>query len=192
MKKKTRTCRYLCLILLLAMPAMKSQAQMLGVKTNALGWGAWGSMNLGVEVGFARQWSAEVSAIYNPFAWKENKKTNLWGVQPEVRFWPRHKFAGHFVGIHGHYAQYDWGVKTYVYKGDLFGVGASYGYALMLAKRWNLEGTVGFGFNRLRHDAIFIRKEGPLSQVPYYSENKWGLTKAGITITYFINTTRKP
>lgn len=186
-KKRTKTGRHLCLILLLALalPAMKSEAQVLGVKTNALAWGAWGSFNLGAEVGFAKQWTFGVDAIYNPYAWKDEKKTHVWGIQPEVRFWPRYKFAGHFIGLHGHYAQYDWGVKKYIYKGDLFGGGISYGYAWMICERWNIEATAGFGYTKLDHDSKYVRGD-KTNHVPFSSENKWGLTRAGISITYII------
>lgn len=195
-KKRTKTARRLCLILLLALalPAARSEAQVLGVKTNALGWGAWGTLNLGVDVGFAKQWTFEVDAFYNPFTWQDNKKTHIWGFQPEVRFWPRYKYAGHFLGLHGNYAQYDWGLHKYRYKGELWGGGISYGYAWMISPRWNIEATVGFGYTRLDNSERYWRQD-PALRSPYYDyyspvgpsvENKWGLTRAGISVTYFI------
>lgn len=87
------------------------RGQILGVKTNIPAWGYYGNINAGAELGFARQWSFSVEGAYNPFSWGGGKKTNLLAVtvQGEVRYWPRYKFARHFVGMHGHNGQYDWG-----------------------------------------------------------------------------------
>ena len=112
-------------------------------------------------------------------------KSNLWLVQPEVRFWPRHKFAGHVFGIHGQYGQYDWSMRKMGYVGDFKGAGVSYGYAFMFHERWNVEGTIGFGWNRLD----FANRYDPSDRQSCFgpaSRDYWGITKIGIRFTYFI------
>lgn len=184
-ERRIRIFIFVSLFLFLALPATEAEGQVLGVKTNALAWGAGGSFNVGVDWGFAKQWSLELDAIYNPFTHGDGKKTNVWGFQPEVRFWPRYKYAGHFLGLHGHYAQYDWGLWKYRYKGDLVGGGLSYGYAWMLGDRWNIEATAGFGYTRLDHMHKYDRKDSSV-HYPAGVENKWGLSRIGISVTYFI------
>jgi len=175
--------RYSFFLFTMLIFAGKAEAQILGVKTNIPAWGT-ASLNAGIEFGFADQWSAEVNGLYNPFSWSEGKKTNIWAVQPEIRFWTMHRFAGHFFGIHGHYAMYDWGLKKYRYKGDLYGGGISYGYAWMINKRFNIEGTLGFGYTRVENEYRYDRKDSQ-TYLPPDPRNYWGLSKAGISITYF-------
>ena len=94
-----------------------ADAQTAGVTTNVLGWAAL-SPNIGVEVGFARQWSVSIDGLVNPWTRSNGRKSNLWLARPEIRFWPRHKFAGHVFGIYGQYGQYDWSMRTMGYTGD--------------------------------------------------------------------------
>ena len=162
----------------------KAQAQIIGVKTNVPAW-ATASLNAGVELGFADQWSFEVNGLYNPFSWSEGKKTKVWAVQPEIRFWTIHRFAGHFLGIHAHYAMYDYGLKKYRYKGELYGVGFAYGYAWMINKRFNIEATLGFGYTRVENEYRYDRKDSQI-YLPPDPHDYWGLSKAAISISYFL------
>ncbi len=183
--ERTRKIRRLLLLssLLLLSPGVCLKAQVLGVKTNALAWGT-ASFNVGLEWGFARHWSFDVDGIYNPFSWNDGKKTHIWGFQPEVRWWPAHRFAGHFLGVHGHYAMYDWGLHKYRYKGQLWGTGVSYGYALMLSRSWNVEVNAGFGYTRLNDDYKYDRRDASITY-PAETREQWGLSRAGISFTYF-------
>ena len=183
-QQRLKFCRYSLLILSLLIFIEKADAQIIGIKTNIPPW-VTASINAGVEFGFADHWSVEVSGLYNPFSWSDGKKTNAWAIQPELRFWTIHRFAGHFLGLHAHYAVYDWGLKKYRYKGDLYGGGISYGYAIMINKRFNLEGTVGFGYTRVEDEYRYDRKDSQ-TYFPPNPRNYWGLSKAGISITYFL------
>ena len=168
-------------LLFVLFPPSRADAQTLGVKTDVLGWAAYGTMNLGVEVAFARHWSFELDGAYNPFTWSDRKKTHLWAVQGEFRYWFRHKFSGHFLGLHGHYGEYDWGIEKYRYKGDMYGGGVSYGYGWMLGRRWNIEGNVGFGLTRLDRDYKYDRRNERITY-PVSSKDVWGLSRVGIRI----------
>jgi len=187
MNLKQQRLRFYCytlFALVLILFTNKMQAQIIGVKTNIPAW-ATASLNAGVEFGFAEQWTIELNGLYNPFSWNDGKKTKAWAIQPELRYWTMHRFTGHFLGLHGHYAMYDWGLKKYRYKGDLYGGGISYGYAYMINKRINIEGTIGFGYTRLENDYRYDRQDSQI-YLPPNPRDCWGLSKVGISITYFL------
>ena len=171
------------LIALFCFP-FNAKSQVLGINTNALNW-VTGMPNIGLEVGFAKNWSWELDAGVNPFSLSEGRKTHFWGIQTEFKWWPRHNFSGHYIGIHGQYGMYDWGLWDYRYKGDLGGCGISYGYAWMVHKRWNIEGTIGFGWNLMGIDGKYDRRD-PLIYYGPDRHGQWGLTKIGIKVTYII------
>lgn len=185
MKKKNYLLAGSLVLLLVLLPSSRAGAQVIGLKTNALAWGAYGTLNLGAEVGFAKRWTFELDGAYNPFTHSDHKKTHMWALQGEFRYWFRYKFAGHFIGLHGHYGEYDWGVKKYRYKGDMFGGGISYGYSYMLGKRWSIEGNIGFGLTHLGRDYKYDRKDARITY-PIKDKDYWGPSRAGISITYFI------
>ena len=64
-----------------------------GIKTNLLGW-ATASPNLGLEWGFGRKSTLNVSGSFNPFEFNEGKQWKHWLVQPEYRYWFCEKFNG--------------------------------------------------------------------------------------------------
>lgn len=144
--KKLKLTVFLSALLMLA--PLTSNAQWLGVGTNVLGWAA-ATPNLGLDIGLSRHLALTVDGAYNPFNLGE-KKTNFWAVQPELRIYPRYRFAGHYIGIEGHYGEYhDFGLRNFAYRGNLYGAGLTYGYSWMLSKSWNLEGFIGIGYTYL-------------------------------------------
>ncbi len=188
---RSKTRRLIAAVLISLLTAVSQpdcHAQEIGVSTNGLSWVTL-SPNVGAEVALARKWSAGIDAIGNPFKWSDDRRTRFWQIQPEVRFWPRHKFAGHVFGIHGQYGQYDWARTDIRYNGYYYGGGISYGYALMIHECWNLEFFAGFGYNRLEHRNRYDRHDEDICFGPG-SDNWWGVTKAGIKITYFIRLRR--
>ena len=129
-----------------------ARAQFFAVKGNALGW-ATGTVNAGVEVAVAKQWSVEVAGYWSPIA-GEQFRARAWWVQPAVRWWRYEHFVGPFVAVHPAYGRYDVGGSRFHRRGWFAGLGASYGYTWLLRKRWNLtaEGGVGVYFMRDRRD----------------------------------------
>jgi hypothetical protein len=76
-----------------------------------------------------------------------------WTVRPELRF-RRGELAGHFVGIHLIFRQYDvrgrsillLGMESvYRYRGTAVGAGVSYGYNWSLTPSWGVEFDLGIG-----------------------------------------------
>jgi len=199
--------------------ASAGHAQKLAVKMNGLGlatfagFGQWSpTPNLGAEVALWPRWTIDIDGYINPFTFSDNKSTQFWAVQPELRFWFCNKFNGHFIGLHGQYADYqDFGTRTYIYDGHLAGLGLSYGYVLPLAYRWKLEFNLGAGWNSVNHDSKWLRGNPEKPDQPYlgypdyygkFFVNKdnqpagnvpcnihkdyWGITRAGVSIIFLI------
>lgn len=177
--------KLLLLIILSSCCWLPSQAQNWAVKTNAA-YLATTTLNLGTEVALSQRMTIEVLGMYNPFRFRDNKKMLFWGVQPELRWWTCRKFSGHFFGLHGHYGQYNAGVKTYRYDGWLAGAGISYGYQFVLGNRWNLELELGVGYARLNYDK-YLRECDCGKFIAHETKNYFGPTRMSITFSYFIN-----
>lgn len=153
--------------------------------------------NLGFELELARHWSLDLPVYYSPYnLFKETRKVRLLAVQPEVRYWFSDvSRRSHFVGLHGHVAGFNVAVNENGRYQDpdkpAWGLGVSYGYSMPLgeAKRWGLEFTLGAGFVRYRYDAYRNWENGPL----YHSDSGtyWGITRAGISLSYQWNSCKK-
>lgn len=165
-------------------------ARQFAVKTNVL-YDVTTSLNLGIEVALAPQWTLDISANYNPWKFGNGMRLKHWMIQPEVRYWLREKFAGHFFGLNAQYADYNVGgirflsdnMQSHRYQGKLYSVGLSYGYQWHLSSHWSMEATVGLGWLHLDYDKYPCASCGtPLSA----SKNYFGPTKAALSFIYFI------
>lgn len=170
------------------------------VKTNLLYGGLARTPNLGVEVGIAPRWTLELSGGYNPFNLKgseeDNRKLVHWIAMPEFRYWTCQRFNGHFLGVHALYSNYNIsnynlpllfgkGSKEYRFEGWAAGGGVSYGYSVILGKRWNLEFTVGVGVMYLKYDRYECLRCGKIEQRDG-SRLYFGPTKAGVTLSFLL------
>ncbi|HHV86381.1 MAG TPA: DUF3575 domain-containing protein [Petrimonas sp.] len=170
------------------------------VKTNLLYGIPSLTPNLGIEFGLGQKTSFEVFGSYNAWNVKgseiNNQKLAHWFVGPEFRYWFCERFNGHFTGIHGLYGEYNISGhdipvffngkihKEYRYQGNMIGVGISYGYEMILSKRFNLEFEIGAGYNYLKYDQFECKKCG--DKLSSEVENYFGPTKAAITLIYLI------
>ena len=91
-------------------------AQKYAVKTNLAYW-ATTTLNIGGEIALAPRMTLDMTANYNPFHFRGNKKIMHWAVQPEWRYWTCRRFMGHFIGVHAHGGKYNGGLKKYRYDG---------------------------------------------------------------------------
>lgn len=197
----------LILFMFAAVPATLS-GQKFAVKSNLL-YDVTTTINLGVEFAFSHKVTMDVSGNYNP--WKfGDARWKHWLVQPELRYWFCDKFNGHFIGLHGHYAEYNVGGFDFVptlgaitgkgfvggtsvkdslkdnrYQGYLWGAGLSWGYQWILGDRWNLEATIGGGYARMKDKKYPIADCGDMIRKKSY--DYWGLTKVGVAIIFFIH-----
>ncbi len=169
------------LLSLLAILPWTVQAQDISVKTNTLYWLAT-TPNAGMEIALSKKVTLDLSAAYNPWTFKNDKKMRFWLIQPEIKYWLCEKFEGHFFGTHLHGAQFFGGFNEKRYDGYLAGGGLTYGYDWILSPHWNLEAAIGVGYARLWY------KESPRIPCVKCYENKhknyFGPTKAAISLVY--------
>ena len=123
------------LLLLCSFPTL--HAQQLAVKTNGLMLAAM-APNIGCEFVVGERSSIDISAFgaVNIYG----NKAKMIGLLPEYRYWFNGRpMTREFVGIAALGVSYDitWGDR--IYQGDAAGAGITFGYALNLNRRLNVE-----------------------------------------------------
>lgn len=176
------------LVLLLLLYSAMAFAQKVAIKTNTAYWAST-TLNIGTEFALTPRMTLDLTANYNPFVFRDNKKIMHWAVQPEWRYWTCRRFMGHFVGVHAHYGRYNAGLKTYRYAGWFAGGGVSYGYQWILGKHWNLETELGVGYAYLDFDKYIRNQCGRFVDTGHH--NYWGPTKLSISLMYLFKTRTK-
>lgn len=188
----------LCVALLMALFAgMFASAQKVALKTNLL-YDATATVNAGIEIGLAPRWTLDISGNFNDWTMSHNRKWKHWLVQPEARYWFCERFSGHFIGIHAHGGEYNFGnLKNGIkflgsdfskltdnrYQGWYVGGGLSYGYAWILGKHWNLETELGIGYIYTRFDKYPCAECGEKIEEDA-SHHYFGPTKLALSIVY--------
>ena len=144
-----------------------------------------------------REYDADMPlAGYNPFKFNDGKKMKHWLVMPEVRYWTCEKFNGTFIGVHALGGQYNiagiklpFGIfpnlKDHRYDGYLYGGGLTLGHQWILNKRWSIEAAIGAGYARVHYDKYNCGECG--TKMETKNSNYWGVTKAALSIIYFIH-----
>ena len=159
---------YIPLILGLLTSYSVSAQNDVAIKTNVL-YDLTATINAGVEIGLAPRWTLDISGNFNAWDMKEDKKWKHYLVQPEARYWFCDRFMGHFLGIHAHGGQVNFGgIKNGIdflgsnfsnlsdrrYQGWFAGAGVAYGYAFVLGRHWNLELVLGVGYAYTKYDVF--------------------------------------
>lgn len=180
--------RSILLSLLLGTTAVSAQHSAL--KTNLLQW-ATTTPNASAEFALGRQFSIEIGGSYNAWKFGNGMKLNLYMARPEIRYWFCRKFEGHFLGVHGHYGHFNIGqipflpsMKDFIYRGDFYGGGLSYGYHWALGRRWGIEAVVGGGYINMKYGKYSCVECA--EKVGDYKQNYFGVTQAAINLIYFI------
>lgn len=177
--------------------------QNVAIKTNLLHW-ATVSPNLAVEIGLGKKVTLDLYGAYMPFEiTPNNSKWKHWLAQPELRLWTCEKFNGFFFGIHAMGGGFNWGnlnfppvaytfernlipaLKDHRYEGYFAGAGISIGYQWILGNRWNLELSVGGGYNHIWYKEFGAEKCAPLTVEG--RSNYIGPTKATLSIIFFFD-----
>ena len=166
---------------------------LLAVKNNII-YDAALVANLGVEIGFGRHFSVDIPVTYSPYTISRNYRMRTLSVQPDLRYYLKEGWRGHFFGIHGNFAYYNvvtpFNTKTRYQDRDgkhpLYGGGISYGYSLPFGKdsRWGMEFTIGAGYAYLDYDCFYNVNNG--AWFTKDTKHYFGIDKAGITIYYRI------
>lgn len=131
------------------------------IRTNML-YDAAAVPNLGIEFYLGKGWSIEASYMHG--WWDSDTKHRFWriyGADLTVRKYFGRKaqekpLTGHHLGIYGQAFTYDfeWGGKGYLggkpggylWDGCNYAVGLEYGYSLPVARRLNIDFTIGAGY----------------------------------------------
>lgn len=151
--------------------------------------------NLGVEISPWSHWSLDIPIWYSPYNITSIRNIRLLAAQPEIRWWPKEAMSGHFIGLHTHVAGFNVALNDHTRYQDpnhaLWGVGLSYGYAISLGKseHWGLEFNIGVGFAKYQYDAYRNWSNGPKFESG--SGCYWGITRAGVTLSYKWDLSRK-
>lgn len=183
------TIRFIVLLWLFGY-AFIASAQRVALKTDLLLWGTT-TPNAGIETAIGQDFTLSATVAYNAWKFSGKIKLNLYLVQPEVRYWFCRAFEGHFVGAHAHYAHYNIGgisfisgLKDHVVQGNLYGGGLTYGYHWAIGERWGLEALVGAGYTHLEYDKFRCAECD--ERMGRFSQNYFGLTRAGVSFIYFL------
>ena len=187
--------RTLLSALCLTFAAMSFAESKVDIKTNILPDAAL-SPNLGVEFKLAKKWSLDLTGELNLWTINDHKWKH-WLAQPEARYWFCEPFVKHFVGLHAIGGQYNAGnikngitflgtpfknLSDHRYEGWAVGGGIAYGYALPLAKHFNMEFEIGIGYVYLKY------KKYSCSECSHKlgdgHHNYYGPTKAAINLVY--------
>lgn len=183
----------LLFIFIIGVLSTHAQAQKtIGIKANIPHW-ATATPNLGVEVAFGHQMSFELSGGYNPFQFSNGKQWKHWIIWPEARYWLSETFAGHFIGLHGVFAGFDVGgidlpsekfsaLKYNRYKGNVNGIGLSYGYAWIIGNNLILEINAGLGYGHFKYDVFINGEDG--YKIDESKKHYLGPTKGAISLVY--------
>lgn len=172
----------------------ESHAQKIAVKSNLL-YDATTTLNLGLEAGLSRQWTLDIPINYNPWKPNDGKRLRHWAIQPELRYWFCERFRRTFIGIHGHYSDFNIGnwpnwpfvsdnMQQNRYQGHLYGGGFSIGHSWILKKRWSIEASIGVGYAHIVYDKYPCTECG--TKMKEDRKNYFGPTKASLSLIYLI------
>lgn len=179
------------LLLLLCPLAMKAQ-QVVSVKTNLLYW-ATTTPNIGVEMSVAPKHTLQLFYGLNPWKFSDEKKMRHWVLQPEYRYWFCERFNGWFLGAHLMGGEFNVGevklpmgifpdLEDHRYEGWFVGGGVTGGYQWVLSRHWNIEASVGLGYNYIKYDKFACGYCGELLKSGH--RHYFGPTKVALSILY--------
>lgn len=161
----------------------------IAIKSNLLQLGI-GVSNLGAEISFGDRFSVDLPITYSPYTISNDWNFRIFALQPEFRYWFSEAMSRHFVGFHSHLAYFNVAFnenKRYQSSAGrpTWGFGISYGYALKLCEKMNLEFNIGAGYANIDYD--LYRNVTNASRYAYDKKDYWGITRVGITLSYMFN-----
>lgn len=181
------------LLLLLTCTAFSASAQQIAIKTNLLS-DMDGALNAGMEYALGPRSTINLSGSLRPWERSEEYVNRYWIIRPEYRYWMCQKFNGSYWGIYLNGAQFNIGgkkmpfglfpwLKEHRYAGWMAGAGISYGYQLMLDRHWNMEASLGAGYEYIDYKRYKCpAKCSDLQKKDRY--HYWGITHAAVSIVY--------
>ncbi|MFI3263344.1 MAG: DUF3575 domain-containing protein [Rikenellaceae bacterium] len=181
------------LILVVTLFSTKLSAQDFSLNVNAIPI-IDGAINAGAAYAINDRYTIDLSGAVRPWARGEDNVNKYWGAKPELRYWTCQKFNGSFFGAFMTGSQYNVGgkdmpfglfpdVKKYRYEGWSVGGGISYGYHFMLNDHWNLEASIGAGYNYYE----YTQYECPVLCARVLKNGKyhyWGINTLSLSLVY--------
>ncbi len=109
-------------------------------------------LNASVEFPIGKRFSIMVEDVFPWWSWGPNDKKfclQLWemGIEPRWWFKPNGNLKGHFLGVYGKSAKYDFqNDRDICYQGEYWSAGVSYGYAMKLGDHLQMEFSLSVGY----------------------------------------------
>ena len=149
------------IFLILLCCCLEGYSQKTAISVNALP-AIDGAFSGGISYALGNKTTVELTGSLRPWKRKEEYVNRYWLLQPEFKYWTCQKFNGTFWGVYINGAQFNIGgkklpfglfskLKENRYEGWLTGVGISYGYHWLLSKHWNIETSIGLGYEFIRY-----------------------------------------
>ncbi len=180
------------LLLLLFAGSLTTQAQHIGISTNAV-YAAFTTLSAGVEVPLSRMTSIEAYGSVRPWKREADRVNKHWTAQAQFRIWPCQVMNGFFFGPYVHGGQFNVanpnmpfkllkGLGDSRYEGWLVGGGLGIGYEYALARHWNLGAEIGAGYTYIDYKKYNCEVCG--TQLGNGKYNYWGISRLGLSIIY--------
>lgn len=149
------------LFLLLLGVYLNGYSQNIAIRVNALP-AIDGALGGGISYAIGAKSTMELTGSLRPWKRREDYVNRYWLLQPEYKYWTCQKYNGTFWGVYLNGAQFNIGgkklpfgifprLKEHRYEGWLVGGGISYGYQWMLNSHWNVEASLGIGYEFIRY-----------------------------------------
>ena len=193
---KTMVMKMSLATMLLMLISMNGFSQNIGVKSNLLYW-ATTTPNVGLETSVGKKHTAQVFVGFNPWKQSGGDQSSLrhWLVMPEYRYWFCQNFNGWFLGAHAMGGQFNAGgvklpfgmfkdLRDHRYEGWYVGGGVTAGYQWPLSKHWNLETSIGIGYDYIQYDKFECGNCG--EKLKSSHDNYVGPTKAALSLIYML------
>ena len=153
--------------------------------------------NIGLETSVGKKHTAQVFVGFNPWKQSGGDQSSLrhWLVMPEYRYWFCQNFNGWFLGAHAMGGQFNAGgvklpfgmfkdLRDHRYEGWYVGGGVTAGYQWPLSKHWNLETSIGIGYDYIQYDKFKCGNCGEKQKSSH--DNYVGPSKAALSLIYML------
>lgn len=174
------------------MPEAQKRPWYAGVKTNML-YDALLVPNGGLEIYLGKNWSIDAYWMYA--WWKSDRVHDYWrtyGGDVELRKWlgsaaKRKPLTGHHIGAYAQIVTYDFelGGRGYLADRWSYAAGVSYGYSLPVAKRLNIDFSIGLGYMGGEYKE-YLPQDGHYVWQSTKRRHWIGPTKAEISLVWLI------
>jgi len=151
----------------------------------------FGAINLGVETSIGKKTSFSFDILTSPWDINGKPRKFIYFV-PEVRYHFKEQYKGFYAGGHVAFTMYDaqkWTYDELGWNHEGFGYifGATLGYQLPIAKKWNLDFFIGGGWQEGFYKAYSIETGERVDGATHWNiSGDWYLYRGGVMISYKI------